>query len=60
MLGFDNNTKKGRPEHDIHKCDTCLKTYKTAATLAQHKYDAKKGKVKCITTSSLNNVFIPP
>lgn len=42
------DTKKGRPSHEQHKCDTCQKTYKNATTLASHKQDAKKGKVKCL------------
>jgi hypothetical protein len=57
---FDNTNKKGRPEHEEHICSTCLKTYKSADSLASHKRQAKLGKVKCVAPAPSNDVFILP
>ena len=42
------DSKRGRPINEEHKCDKCLKLFKSAANLAQHKYDVKRKRGRCI------------
>ena len=39
--------KKGRPTNLQHICNVCGKEYASSQGLANHKGDAKRGKVKC-------------
>lgn len=58
-FGYHVTTKKGRPQHEEHRCETCYKTYKSADSLASHKRQVKLGKIKCIAPQvSSNDGFI--
>jgi len=50
-MDLASNTNRGRPPKELHECEACGHQYKNAQSLASHKRDAKKGKVKCAIAS---------